>query len=202
MELTNASDGLFDGPNDSDSDTDEIRPNPKREPTRRRRWYLLAVIPVIPLILVTLALSRIFSGGSCIAVGIEPEPRSGVTFDLAPFLAHAARPVRVRACVPSSCSSMTIKRGPDPIRGPGFLSDWRPEGTRVVHVFDPSLTLEPITVRVTMTDEVDNTVFDSSARVQPEYSFADYEVPPCYPDAYEARVEAQPTGRLEPRRFH
>jgi hypothetical protein len=189
-------------PMDSHSGPDDSPPNPERRRTRRRRWYLLAAIPVIALVLVTLAVSRVFSGGNCIAVGIVPEPRSGVTFDLAPFLAHAARPVHVRACVPSSCSSMTVKRGPDPFSGPGFSSDWRPEGTRVVHVFDPSLTSAPVTVRVTMTDQGGTTIFDSSARVQPEYSFEDFEIPPCYPDAYEARVEAQSTGRLEPRRFH
>jgi hypothetical protein len=37
-------------------------------------------------------------------------------------------------------------------------------------VFDPSLTSEPITVRVTMTDEGGNTIFDSSAQVQPKMS--------------------------------
>jgi hypothetical protein len=63
-------------------------------------------------------------------------------------------------------------------------------------VFDPSLTSEPITVRVTMTDEGGNTIFDSSAQVQPQDVFATYEIQPCYPDTYDAAVVATPAGRL------
>jgi hypothetical protein len=200
-ELTNTPERQSRDPTDS-PDAGNVRPNPESHRTRRWRWYLLAVIPVIPVILLTLAVSRIFSGGRCITVGIEPEPSFGR--DLRPgALPRPRGEGGTRSWLRAELLLINDRRAwPGPDSRAGFLSDWRPEGTRVVHVFDPSLTSEPITVRVTMTDEGGNTIFDSSARVQPEYGFATYEIPPCYPDAYEARVEAQSTGRLEPRRFH
>jgi hypothetical protein len=178
---------------DFDSAAGDLRPNPKRP--RRRRWYLLAVIPVIAVVLTALAASRIFSGGSCHLIGFEPEPYSSVGFDLAPALAKPARPIHVRACVPSSCAFITVKKLiSEPLTGPGVGSDWLQLGPRYVVVKDPSLTLEPITVRVTMTDQAGNPIFDSSAQVQPQ--MFEPNGPGCSPTWYEASVEATYAGRL------
>lgn len=174
----------------TDSATGDLRPHPKRP--RRRRLYLLALIPVI---LMALAASRVVSHGGCTLMGIDPEPYSGVGFDLAPALAHPARPIHVRACVPSSCASIIVKKLiSEPFTGPGVGSDWVQEGPRYVVVKDPSLTVEPITVRVTMTDQAGNPIFDSSAQVQP-HRYAP-NGPGCSPTWYEANVEATYAGRL------
>jgi hypothetical protein len=146
-------------------------------------------------VLVTLMVSRIFSGGSCVAAGIEPEPASGVSFELSPVLAHAATPVDVRACVwerystwrfampkpPSSCASVTL---------------YPRDSESDVFVNDPSVTSEPIMVRLTMMDQAGNPIFDSSARVQPHIWAAPNGLTLCYPDAYDAAVVATPAGRL------
>jgi hypothetical protein len=84
--------------------------------------------------------------GGCTLEGIIPEPKNGVSFELAPFLADAAMPVHVRACVrerystlrlarpkpPSSCTSVTVYALPE------FEVDpWDPRG---VFIEEPPLT--------------------------------------------------------------
>ena len=195
-DLTTTPEGQSGYPMDSDSDAGDIRPDPKRPRTRRRRWYLLPVIPVIPVILLTLLVISIGSMHGCTLEGIIPEPESGVSFELAPFLADAAMPVHVRACVrerystlrfampkpPSSCASFTV-----------YALSWDPRG---VFIEDPPLTWEqPIAVRLTMKDQAGNSIFDSSAVVQP-YTVS-YE-PSCYGVIDVASVVATRPGRLAP----
>jgi hypothetical protein len=179
-ELTNTPERQSRDRMDSNSDAGEIRPNQKRRRTRRRRWYLLAVIPVILLTLVVIRIASLPMHG-CTLVGIYPEPDSGVSFRLDPVLANAAMPVHVRACGPSSCASISVR---DP-------------SVRVVRVKDPSLTLEPITVRLAMNDQAGNSMFDSSTVVQPQM-FAPNGPPPCTPVTYDARVTTTQSGRLVP----
>jgi hypothetical protein len=199
---------------ESDAGQEDIRPNLKRHRTRRRRRYLLAGIPVIPAILLTLVVIRIGSMDDCGWVEIYPEPDSGVSFNLFQVLANAGMPVHVRACVrqqpystfrgampepASSCASITVRDWSVGLfEGRGFGSDWYLEGSssRVVRVKDPSLTSEPITVQLTMEDQAGNSMFDSSAVVQP-HMFAPIGPPPC-PVTYDATVTATQTGRLVP----
>jgi hypothetical protein len=150
------------------------------------------VIPVIPVILLTLLVISIGSMHGCTLVGIYPEPESGVSFRLGP-VANAAMPVHVRACVPSYCVSNPVKNW---IVG-GRVGDSYLESSWVVRVKDPSLTLEPITVQLTMEDQAGNSMFDSSAVVQP-HMFAPNGPPPCTPVTYDATVEATRSGRLVP----
>lgn len=205
-DLTTTPEGQSSYPMDSDSDAGDIRPDPKRPRTRRRRWYLLAVIPVMLLTLMVWAAS---GGGGCTLGGIIPEPETGVSFELAPFLADAAMPVHVRACVrerystwrfampkpPSSCASFTVYALPD--REAWWdnyeVDPWDPRG---VFIEDPPLTWEqPIAVRLTMKDQAGNSIFDSSAVVQP-YTVS-YE-PSCYGVVDVASVVATRPGRLAP----
>jgi hypothetical protein len=106
-ELTNTPERQSSERMDSDPDAGDIRPDRGRR-SRRRRWYLLAVIPVVLLTLVVIRIASLPMHG-CTLVGIYPEPDSGVSFRLAPVLANAAMPVHVRACVPSSCASITVR---------------------------------------------------------------------------------------------
>ena len=154
------------------------------------------MIPVIPVILLTLLVISIGSMHGCTLEGIIPEPESGVSFELAPFLADAAMPVHVRACVrerystlrfakskpPSSCASFTV-----------YALSWHARG---VFIEDPPLTWEqPIAVRLTMKDQAGKSIFDSSAVVQP-YTVS-YE-PSCYGVIDVASVVATRPGRLAP----
>src|SRR5512132_1250146 len=118
---------------ETDSGTEDIRPNLKRRRSRRRRWYLRAVIPVTPVILLTLLVISIGSMHGCTLVGMDPELDSGVSFRLGP-VANAAMPVHVRACVPSHCVSDPVKNWSV---GRGFGSDSYLEGSWVVWVKDP-----------------------------------------------------------------
>jgi hypothetical protein len=194
-ELTNTPERQSSERMDSDPDADDIRPDRGRHRSRRRRWYLLAVISVILLTLVVIHNASLPMHG-CTLVGIHPEPDSGVSFRLAPVLANAAMPVHVRACVPSSRASITVRNwSVGLLKGRGFGSDWYLEGSGMVRVKDPSLTLEPITVQLTMADRVGTSMFDSSAVVQP-HMFAPNGPPPCTPVTYDARVTATQIGRL------
>src|SRR5215207_1404501 len=127
-DLTTTPEGQSGDPMDSDSDAGDIRPDPKRPRTRRRRWFLLASIPVMLLTLMVCAAATL-PGGGCTLEGIFPEPETGVSFELTPFLADAAMPVHVLACVrerysawrgvavpkpPSSCASFTVYALPGP----------------------------------------------------------------------------------------
>ena len=213
-EHMNTSERQSGDPMDSDSETGDIRPDPKRRRTRRRRWYLLAVTPALIL---TLAACGVLRQGPCHMGGVTPAD-SGVTFalsrlDLSPVLAHAAMPVHVRACVrdrystlrfaepkpTSSCVSLTFDQ-----RGPAFsvdgqgtdldLDPWSPPD--VLYIKDPPVTWEvPIAVRLNVSWANDS-VFDSSAVVQP------YKLEPngpgCEPSMYTAQVVATRSGHLVP----
>jgi hypothetical protein len=154
----------------------------------------------------------------CTLEGIIPEPETGVSFDLTPFLgyrlitlgdAHVAMPVRVRACVrerysslrfakpkpSSSCTSVSIYA---PVDREDLWDNDAPNQWDSYEVFvkDPPLTWErPIAVRLTMWDEAGNSIFNSSAVVQP-YTVS-YE-PSCYGVIDVARVVATRPGRLAP----
>jgi hypothetical protein len=205
-DLTTTPEGQSGDPMDSDSDAGEIRPDPKRPRTRRRRWYLLAVIPVMLLTLMVWAAS---GDRGCTLGAIIPEPETGVSFELTPFLADAAMPVHVRACVrerystwrvampkpPSSCASFTVYAlpGREALWRKYQVDPWDPRG---VFIEDPPLTWEqPIAVRLTMKDQAGNSIFDSSAVVQP-YTIS-YE-PSCYGVIDVASVVATRPGRLAP----
>jgi hypothetical protein len=157
---------------------------------------------------------RLYARGLCTYIGAD----SGVQFDLTPVLAHAAMPVHVRACV-RSCVSFTVEKWgsgglevcyadscppPKPYasdwirihasRGEG---NWQPSGPLgAVQVIEPTLAWLPVTVRVTMTDQAGNPIFDSSARVQPHMWQPNG--PGCEPTVYSAGVVATRTGRLVP----
>ena len=137
-----------------DSDSGDIPPTPKRHRTRRRRWYLFAVILAVILTLVVTLSSK----HMCTAIGSD----SGISFDLNPVLAHASLPVHVRACIPSSCASFTVEpwgsegfavcdeRKCPQLPAPNGASeielfdaqrqrDWEMQGILVVRVKDPAL---------------------------------------------------------------
>ena len=216
-ELTNTPERQSHDPMDSGSDAGDIRPDPKRRRSRRGRWYLLATIPVMFLTLMVCAAAT-FSRGSCHTVGILPEPENGVFFDVDPFLADEARTVHARACVrerysglrfampksSGSCASFTVY--PDSPLDPespwseeadpwsdGEVDPWEP---RQVFIEEPPLTWEqPIAVRLTIRDQAGNSIFDSSAVVQP--FTVSYE-PSCYGVIDVASVEATRSGDLVP----
>jgi hypothetical protein len=194
LEPTNTPELHFSDPMDSDSDAGNIQSNPKRRRTRIRRWYLFAAVILVMLFLALQGLLLYSSGCTQVAA------YSGVSFDLTSVLAHAARPVHVRACVPSSCASITVKKrssdGSIPIHGPGIGREWDPLGSNVVRVNDSSLAWLPVTVRLTVEDQAGDPVFDSSARVQPH--FYQPNGPGCEPTAYGAAVVATRNGRLVP----
>jgi hypothetical protein len=156
------------------------------------------------------------------------ERESIVRFDLAPFLgygygyfyrvirpgeAYLSMPVRVRACVrerysglrfampkpPSSCASFTVYPPLDgeAVWGHDEVDPWDPRG---VFIEDPPLTWEqPIAVRLTMRDQAGNSVFDSSAVVQPERHVLNCDLYcDCKPGQYQAHVVAMPNGSLIP----
>jgi hypothetical protein len=223
---------------DSDSDSGEIRPDPKRHRARRRRWYLFVLVPAI-----LLALTMILSGTRrCTALGAS----SGVSFRLNPILAGASSPVHVRACVARlgggsvpgrgfaisreqvvgtighlsigrSCAVFTMERwgsksfalcdGPTCPQLPapnGAIAmeifnterNWELQDSWAVQVIDPALTSTPITVSLSMKDQAGNSIFDSSAVVQP-HKFQP-NGPFCDPTVYTGRVIATGTGRLIP----
>ena len=116
-------------------------------------------------------------------------------------------PVHVRACVrerystlrfakskpPSSCASFTFYALPDREWDKYEVDPWNPRG---VFIEDPPLTWEqPVAVRLTMKDQAGNSIFDSSAVVQP-YTVS-YE-PSCYGVIDVASVVATRPGRLAP----
>jgi hypothetical protein len=207
-ELTNTPERQSRDPMDSDSDTGDIRPNPKRHRTRRRRWYLFAVILAVIL---TLAVG-LFSKHMCTAIGAY----SGISFDLNPVLAHASSPVHVRACIPSSCASFTVEHWGSggfavcdapkcpPLPAPNGASaiefiqqrqrDWEMQGILVVQVKDPALAWIPVVVRLTVEDQEGNAIFDSSAWVRPDMYQPNG--PNCDTTVYTEEVVATRTGRL------
>ena len=157
---------------DSHSDAADNRPHPKRHRSRRRRWYLVGGVFLVMLLLALQGV-LLYSNG-CTHIGAY----SGVSFDLSKVLADAARPLHGRACVPSSCRSITVKK----------------PGSRIVTVNDPSLSWLPVTVRLTMEDQAGNPIFDGTARVQPHLWQPNG--PGCEPTVYVAGVIATRTGRL------
>jgi hypothetical protein len=159
---------------DSDSDGEDIRPNPDRYRTRRRRWYLFAGLILVVLLLALQG--TLFYSNGCTLIGAY----SGVSFELSQVLEDAARPVHGRACVRSSCRSITVKK----------------LGSRIVTVNDPALSWLPVTVRLTMEDQAGNPIFDGTARVQPHVWQPNG--PGCEPTVYVAGVVATRTGRLVP----
>lgn len=176
---TTTPEGQSGDPMDSDSETGDIRPNAKRRRSRRRRWALLAAIPVMLLTLMVCAAATLPDG--CTLEGIVPEPKNGVSFQVAPFLVDAAMPVHVRACVrerystlrlampkpSSSCASFTVYALPDG-EARWTKHEVDPFNPRGVFIEEPPLTWEqPIAVRLTMKDQAGNSIFDSSALVQP-----------------------------------
>jgi len=196
----------------TDSDTADVRPDPKRRRTQRRRWYLIAVVPAI-----LLALPMLSGMHGCTAVGAD----SGVTFDLTPVVAHASMPVHVRACIPNSCASFTVEQwgsgamevcsapscpplSAEPwarhyvrIHARGAEHDWETVYILGVQVKDPALTFwRPIWARLRVNDQAGNSIFDSSALVQPHMFQPNG--PGCAPTVYSAGVVATPTGRLVP----
>ena len=209
-ELTNTPERQARDLMDPDSGT-AVPPDPKRR-TRRRR-YLFALIPAILLALtMSLSVTRF-----CTALGAY----SGVSFDLNPVLAHASMPVHVRACIPSSCASFSVEHwgsggyafcdGPKcpPLPEPNGASiiafmdpqeqrHWEFQGILGVQVKDPALTFwTPIWVRLHVSDQAGNPIFDSSALVRPHMFQPNG--PGCDPTTYSARVVATPTGQLVPR---
>ena len=192
MDLTETPERQSVDPVDSDSHAGDIPPNRKGHRNRRRRWYLLAVIPAMLLTVGVILAAE----GLCTKIGAY----SGVKFDFTQVLADAARPVHVRACVPSSCAYITVKKrssdGSIPIRGPGFGRDWDAFSSGVVEVNDPSLAWLPVTVSLTVRDQAGVPIFDSSARVQPHMYQPNG--PNCEPTVYGAKVVATRTGRLVP----
>jgi hypothetical protein len=197
-----------------DSNRADVQPDPKRHRTRGRHRYLYALVPAI---LLTLTMILSMTHISCTALGAD----SGVTFDLNPVLAHASLPVHVRACIPSSCASFTVEHwGSEgfavcdaakcpPLPAPNGASaieiidasrqrDWEMVGILGVQVKDPALTSwRPIWVRLRVSDQAGNSIFDSSALVQP--TMFQPNGPGCAPTVYSRGVVATPTGRLVPR---
>ena len=101
-DLTNGRARQSGDPMDSVSDVGEFPPNAKGRRTRRRRWYLFAVIPAMVLTIGVLLYSR----GLCTMIGAS----SGIHIDLSSVLADASTPVHVHACVQSSCVSFTVEQ--------------------------------------------------------------------------------------------
>ena len=210
-ELTNTPERQARDLMDPDSGTADVPPDPKRR-TRRRRRYLFALIPAI---LLTLTMILSMTHISCTALGAY----SGISFDLNPVLAHAPLPVHVRACIPSSCASFTVEHwGPGgfavcdapkcpQLPAPNGASvielidaqrqrDWEMWGM-VVQVKDPALTFwRPITVRLRVSDQAGNSIFDSSALVKPHMFQPNG--PGCDPTTYSEGVVATPSGHLVP----
>jgi hypothetical protein len=179
-----------------DSNRADVQPDPKRHRTRGRHRYLYALVPAI---LLTLTMILSMTHISCTALGAD----SGVTFDLNPVLAHASLPVHVRACIPSSCASFTVEHwGSEgfavcdaatcpPLPAPNGASaiefidasrqrDWEMVGMLGVQVKDPALTFwRPIWVRLRVSDQAGNSIFDSSAWFSPPcFSPTDRAAPP------------------------
>lgn len=215
-ELTNTSERQSSYPMDSGSEADDIRPDPKRRRTRRGRWYLLATIPVMFLTLMVCVAATLPAG--CTLQGHLPEPETGVFFDVDPFLADEARTVHARACVrerysglkfampkpSSSCASFIVYADLPLHREDPYYDEVDPWSDGAVNqgdprrlfIEEPPLTWEqPVAVRLTMTDQAGNSIFDSSAVVQP-YTVS-YE-PSCYGVKDVARVVATPAGGLAP----
>ena len=210
-DLTNGRARQSGDPMDSVSDVGEFPPNAKGRRTRRRRWYLFAVIPAMVLTIGVLLYSR----GLCTMIGAS----SGIHIDLSSVLADASTPVHVHACVQSSCVSFTVEQmgsgggevcfadscplgrtWPEDsfqIHAPSAERNlWDPAGFPVVQVKDPSLSWLPITVRLNARDGAGNLIFDSSARVQPHMYQPNG--PNCKPTVYGAAVVATRAGRLVP----
>jgi hypothetical protein len=195
-EVTNTSERQSSHPIDSDSDAGDIRRNPKRDRTRRRRWYLFGGV-IFGVLLLTFAGVLLYARGVCTAVGAD----SGVSFDLSPVLAHTARPVNVRACVRNSCASITVDKPTSddlsPFHGPGVWRDWFPRDLEgVVQVNDSLLAWLPVTVRLTVEDQAGNLIFDAIGRVRPHMWQPNG--PGCEPTVYSAAVVATRSGRLVP----
>jgi hypothetical protein len=149
-----------------DSNTADVQPDPKRHRTRGRHRYLFALVPAIFL---TLTMILSMTHISCTALGAD----SGVSFDLNPVLAHASLPVHVRACTELVRCILGVQ------------------------VKDPALTFwRPIWVRLRVSDQAGNSIFDSSALIQPHMFQPNG--PGCVPTVYSREVVATPTGRLVP----
>jgi hypothetical protein len=74
--------------------------------------------------------------------------------------------------------------------------NWELQDSWAVQVIDPALTSTPITVSLSMKDQAGNSIFDSSAVVQP-HKFQP-NGPFCDPTVYTGGVIATGTGRLVP----
>jgi hypothetical protein len=211
---------------DSDSNAGGIRPDGKRHRTRRRRWYLFAVILAT---LLTLLMILSSPRGSCTLIGIEPA-HSWVRFDLSsldlsPVLAHAALPVQVRVCVrerystswfalpepTTTCASFTVDQRGFAIDGRGSDHDLDPLGLPNVVLKDhdldpwslpevmlqePSLSWEEPIAFRLNVSQSGNSIFDSSASVQAYKE--EINGPGCPPTIYSAEVAATRSGRLVP----
>jgi hypothetical protein len=171
----------------SDSDVKQGGPRPKRRRIRRL-WY------IAPVALVMLLIADIGIFGYCTAMGAPP---TGVTFRFMPLRDYTAPPLDVYACVETSCTLLTIE---------GWELHSVSYGTRDRHsvadvsrwgvtVRAPMLTSsEPVTVRLKVTAQTGDPVFDSTAIVEPRK--VQPNGPFCPPTAYVATVIATSDGRL------
>ena len=206
-EFTNTRERRPGEPTDSVSHAGDFQPNSRGRRTRRRRRYLFVVIPAMLLTLAVLLSSSV----SCTMIGAY----SGISFDLTSVLAHASMPADVHACVQSSCVSFTVeqwgtgggvvcfadscRRGRTWGKGykihapPAEMHSWD-GGFPVMQVYDPSLSWLPVTVRLNVTDQTGNLIFDSSTRVQAHIHQPNG--PNCEPTVYQGSVVAMRTGRL------
>jgi hypothetical protein len=210
-ELTNTPERQARDLMDPDSGTADVPPDTECR-TRGRRRYLCALVPAI-----LLALPMLSGMHGCTALGAY----SGITFDLTSVVAHASMPVHVRACIPNSCASFTCEQwgsgamevcsapscpplSAEPwardyirIHARGGEHGWEAVDFLAVQVKDPALTFwRPIWVRLRVSDQAGNSIFDSSALVRP--TMFQPNGPGCDPIVYAGGVVAKPTGRLVP----